>query len=57
MQRGRSFWPSPSHGAPELMTPADVLVVEKMPLLGSGKIDNLELARLVRGHVKANTSA
>jgi hypothetical protein len=39
------------------MTPADMLVVEKMPMLGSGKIDNLELARLVKEHVKANTSA
>jgi acyl-[acyl-carrier-protein]-phospholipid O-acyltransferase/long-chain-fatty-acid--[acyl-carrier-protein] ligase len=46
-----------SRGTPELMTPADMLVVEKMPLLGSGKIDNLELARLVKEHVKANTSA
>jgi acyl-[acyl-carrier-protein]-phospholipid O-acyltransferase / long-chain-fatty-acid--[acyl-carrier-protein] ligase len=46
-----------SRGAPELTTPADMLVVEKMPLLGSGKIDNLELARLVKEHVKANTSA
>jgi acyl-[acyl-carrier-protein]-phospholipid O-acyltransferase/long-chain-fatty-acid--[acyl-carrier-protein] ligase len=46
-----------SRGAPELMTPADVLVVEKIPLLGSGKIDNIELARLVREHVQANTSA
>jgi len=39
------------------MTPADVLVVEKMPLLGSGKIDNVELARLVREHAKADTNA
>ena len=46
-----------SRGAPELMTPADVLVVEKIPLLGSGKIDNIELARLVREHVQANTRA
>ena len=46
-----------SRGAPELMTPADVLVVEKLPLLGSGKIDNIELARLVREHVQANTRA
>ncbi|MBV9240359.1 MAG: acyl-[ACP]--phospholipid O-acyltransferase, partial [Xanthobacteraceae bacterium] len=46
-----------SRGAPELMTPADVLVVEKMPLLGSGKIDNVELARLVREHAKADTNA
>jgi acyl-[acyl-carrier-protein]-phospholipid O-acyltransferase/long-chain-fatty-acid--[acyl-carrier-protein] ligase len=46
-----------SRGAPELMTPADVRVVENLPLLGSGKIDNLSLGRLVRERVKADTSA
>ncbi|MBV8746580.1 MAG: AMP-binding protein, partial [Xanthobacteraceae bacterium] len=45
-----------SRGAPELMTPADVLVVEKLPLLGSGKIDNLSLARLVREHVRPDVT-
>jgi acyl-[acyl-carrier-protein]-phospholipid O-acyltransferase/long-chain-fatty-acid--[acyl-carrier-protein] ligase len=46
-----------SRGAPELMTPADVLTVENMPLLGSGKIDNLSLTRLVRDRVRPDTSA
>jgi acyl-[acyl-carrier-protein]-phospholipid O-acyltransferase/long-chain-fatty-acid--[acyl-carrier-protein] ligase len=46
-----------SRGAPELMTPADVLMVEKMPLLGSGKIDNLSLAQLVRDRIRPDTSA
>jgi acyl-[acyl-carrier-protein]-phospholipid O-acyltransferase/long-chain-fatty-acid--[acyl-carrier-protein] ligase len=46
-----------SRGAPELMTPADVLTVENMPLLGSGKIDNLSLVRLVRDRVRPDTSA
>ena len=46
-----------SRGAPELMTPADVLTVENMPLLGSGKIDNVSLAQLVRDRAKPNTNA
>jgi acyl-[acyl-carrier-protein]-phospholipid O-acyltransferase/long-chain-fatty-acid--[acyl-carrier-protein] ligase len=35
-------------GATELMMPADVLVVDALPLLGSGKTDYVELNRLVR---------
>jgi acyl-[acyl-carrier-protein]-phospholipid O-acyltransferase / long-chain-fatty-acid--[acyl-carrier-protein] ligase len=37
-----------ARGASEMMVPADVLVVDKLPLLGSGKIDNLALTALVR---------
>lgn len=35
------------HGATELMVPSDILIVEALPLLGSGKTDYVELNRLV----------
>jgi acyl-[acyl-carrier-protein]-phospholipid O-acyltransferase/long-chain-fatty-acid--[acyl-carrier-protein] ligase len=35
-------------GASEIMAPAVVLVLEALPLLGSGKIDYVELAKIVR---------
>jgi acyl-[acyl-carrier-protein]-phospholipid O-acyltransferase/long-chain-fatty-acid--[acyl-carrier-protein] ligase len=35
-------------GASEMMVPAEVLVLDRLPLLGSGKIDNLALTALVR---------
>jgi acyl-[acyl-carrier-protein]-phospholipid O-acyltransferase/long-chain-fatty-acid--[acyl-carrier-protein] ligase len=46
-----------SRGAPELMTPSEVLVIEKMPLLGSGKIDNLALTQMVRERANPEASA
>jgi len=36
-------------GAPELMAPAEVIVVDKLPVLGSGKADLIGVARLVLG--------
>ena len=41
-----------ARGGTELMTPAEVLVVEKLPLLGSGKIDAVALSQLVRERTK-----
>jgi acyl-[acyl-carrier-protein]-phospholipid O-acyltransferase/long-chain-fatty-acid--[acyl-carrier-protein] ligase len=41
-----------SKHASDLMVPAEIIVVDKMPLLGSGKIDNMALAQLVRERVK-----
>ncbi|MCE1236170.1 MAG: acyl-[ACP]--phospholipid O-acyltransferase [Hyphomicrobiales bacterium] len=35
-------------GVSELMNPSEVVIWEKMPLLGTGKIDNLAVTRLVR---------
>jgi acyl-[acyl-carrier-protein]-phospholipid O-acyltransferase/long-chain-fatty-acid--[acyl-carrier-protein] ligase len=35
------------HGASELMLPSEILVLEKMPMLGSGKVDLLTLAKLM----------
>jgi acyl-[acyl-carrier-protein]-phospholipid O-acyltransferase/long-chain-fatty-acid--[acyl-carrier-protein] ligase len=46
-----------SHGATELMIPADVLIVEKMPLLGSGKIDFAGVTKLVRELVAEKRTA
>ena len=37
-----------SKGAAEYMAPAVVVVLETMPLLGSGKTDYVELSRIVR---------
>jgi acyl-[acyl-carrier-protein]-phospholipid O-acyltransferase / long-chain-fatty-acid--[acyl-carrier-protein] ligase len=36
-----------SKGAPDLMAPAEVMVLEKLPVLGSGKADLVSVARLV----------
>ena len=37
-----------ARGAAELMVPAEVMIVAALPRLGSGKIDYVELDRLVR---------
>jgi acyl-[acyl-carrier-protein]-phospholipid O-acyltransferase/long-chain-fatty-acid--[acyl-carrier-protein] ligase len=37
-----------SRGAADLMMPSEVVVIEKIPLLGSGKVDNVSVAKLVR---------
>lgn len=34
-------------GASELMVPSDIIVVDKLPVLGSGKVDHVAVARLV----------
>jgi acyl-[acyl-carrier-protein]-phospholipid O-acyltransferase/long-chain-fatty-acid--[acyl-carrier-protein] ligase len=36
------------HGASELMMPSEILILEKMPMLGSGKVDLLSLAKLIQ---------
>jgi acyl-[acyl-carrier-protein]-phospholipid O-acyltransferase/long-chain-fatty-acid--[acyl-carrier-protein] ligase len=41
-----------SKHAADMMVPADIIVVDKIPLLGSGKIDNMALSQLVRERVK-----
>ena len=40
-------------GATELMVPAEILKVDALPLLGSGKTDYMELNRQVRAQVAA----
>jgi acyl-[acyl-carrier-protein]-phospholipid O-acyltransferase/long-chain-fatty-acid--[acyl-carrier-protein] ligase len=37
-----------SRGASELMAPAEIITMEKLPLLGTGKIDNMAVTRLVK---------
>ena len=46
-----------SKGASELLIPSEFIVLEKMPLLGSGKVDNLAVAKLVREHFKLEGAA
>src|SRR5262249_6919939 len=46
-----------SRGAPELMIPAEIMVVEKLPLLGSGKIDNVALTAMVRERARLEGAA
>jgi len=37
-----------AHGASDLMIPSEIMIVPKLPLLGSGKVDQVSVARLVR---------
>jgi acyl-[acyl-carrier-protein]-phospholipid O-acyltransferase / long-chain-fatty-acid--[acyl-carrier-protein] ligase len=46
-----------SRGASEMMVPTEVLILEKLPLLGSGKIDNIALTNFVRGRANVETPA
>jgi acyl-[acyl-carrier-protein]-phospholipid O-acyltransferase/long-chain-fatty-acid--[acyl-carrier-protein] ligase len=42
--------------AADLMIPSEVIVMEKLPLLGSGKVDLISLATLVRAQVAARAN-
>jgi acyl-[acyl-carrier-protein]-phospholipid O-acyltransferase/long-chain-fatty-acid--[acyl-carrier-protein] ligase len=44
-------------GATELMYPSEIIVVEALPLLGSGKTDYVELDRFVRAKLGLATGA
>jgi acyl-[acyl-carrier-protein]-phospholipid O-acyltransferase/long-chain-fatty-acid--[acyl-carrier-protein] ligase len=44
-----------SRGASEMMVPTEVLILEKLPLLGSGKIDNIALTNFVRQRANVET--
>ena len=46
-----------SRHASELMLPAEVIVLEKLPMLGSGKVDNLAVTKFVRDQAAAKTVA
>ena len=39
--------------ASELMIPAEIMILDKMPVLGSGKVDMMSLNKLVQEHVAA----
>ncbi len=40
-----------AHGASDLMIPSEIMIVSKLPLLGSGKVDQLGVTKLVRERV------
>ena len=44
-----------TRGASEMMVPTEVLILEKLPLLGSGKIDNVALTNFVRERANVET--
>jgi acyl-[acyl-carrier-protein]-phospholipid O-acyltransferase/long-chain-fatty-acid--[acyl-carrier-protein] ligase len=46
-----------SRGASDLMIPAEVLVVDRVPVLGSGKLDYVGVTRLVRERAAAVAAA
>jgi acyl-[acyl-carrier-protein]-phospholipid O-acyltransferase/long-chain-fatty-acid--[acyl-carrier-protein] ligase len=43
-----------ARGAADLMIPSEVVVLEKLPLLGSGKVDQLSVVKLVRARAADN---
>ena len=45
-----------SHAA-ELMMPAEVVIVDRLPLLGTGKVDNMGVTKMVRELAAAKSSA
>ncbi len=46
-----------SKHASELMFPAEVVALDKLPMLGSGKVDNLAIAKFVREQAAAKAAA
>jgi acyl-[acyl-carrier-protein]-phospholipid O-acyltransferase/long-chain-fatty-acid--[acyl-carrier-protein] ligase len=42
-----------SRGATELMIPSEIMYLDKVPVLGTGKIDNVSVAKLVKEHFAA----
>ena len=46
-----------SHGAADVMVPAEVVVIPTIPLLGSGKLDFAGVKRLVEAHEEEKASA
>jgi len=46
-----------SRHASELMLPAEVIVLDKLPLLGSGKVDHLAVTKFVREQAAAKAAA
>ena len=43
--------------ASELMLPAEIIVLDKMPMLGSGKVDQLAIDKFVREQAAAKAAA
>jgi len=55
--RGEFLAFAKSRGASELMNPSEIIVMEKMPLLGSGKPDLMALTKMVREQAEAKLAA
>lgn len=45
-----------SRGATELMVPAEIVHMEKLPVLGSGKVDNMAVTKLVKERFAAQSA-
>jgi acyl-[acyl-carrier-protein]-phospholipid O-acyltransferase / long-chain-fatty-acid--[acyl-carrier-protein] ligase len=45
-----------SRHASELMLPAEIIVLETLPMLGSGKVDHLAVTKLVRERAAAKAA-
>ncbi len=45
-----------SRGATEIMVPAEIVYLEKMPLLGTGKVDNLTVTKFIKERFAAATA-
>jgi acyl-[acyl-carrier-protein]-phospholipid O-acyltransferase/long-chain-fatty-acid--[acyl-carrier-protein] ligase len=43
-------------GASELMIPSEIMILDKLPLLGSGKVDLVSLNKLVQEEIAARTA-
>ena len=48
---------SRSKHASELMLPAEVVVLDKMPMLGSGKVDQLAIEKFVKEQAAVKAAA
>jgi acyl-[acyl-carrier-protein]-phospholipid O-acyltransferase/long-chain-fatty-acid--[acyl-carrier-protein] ligase len=46
-----------SKHASELMLPSEIVVFDKLPVLGSGKVDNLAITKFVREQAAAKAAA
>ncbi len=46
-----------SRGAADLMVPSEIMVVSKLPLLGSGKVDLVAVGKLVQGRMAEKPAA
>ena len=45
-----------SKGASDLMIPGDILVLEKIPVLGTGKVDNVAVTKLAQQQFAQKTA-
>ena len=46
-----------ARGASDLMIPSEVVFMDKLPLLGSGKVDQVSVTKLIREHTAAKSAA